>query len=238
VELEHDERVLHGTGWVAPFAGTLAATAVLVLIELPRHLLFAVGILIPLFLVHLTAIAYSARRVLVTTRRVVEFRPALAALARRVPRLARLERSRRRAIDLLDVVTVRASGIYAVVHTTDDERHMIATASETEAARLMLLIDRSAGEARRAYEARREAERRAAAVANAVRVGSDTGAVARDSGRTCPYCRDAVDADRDAACGACGAVHHEDCLAIHGGCAVMGCRRAGSPRRARERAGG
>lgn len=49
-----------------------------------------------------------------------------------------------------------------------------------------------------------------------------------DTGRSCPYCRfplkEGGAAER---CDACGALHHEDCWADNGGCAVLGCANGG-----------
>jgi hypothetical protein len=50
-----------------------------------------------------------------------------------------------------------------------------------------------------------------------------------DVGRACPFCRfplkQGVPAER---CDACNALHHQDCWADGGGCAVLGCAAAGS----------
>lgn len=48
----------------------------------------------------------------------------------------------------------------------------------------------------------------------------------------CPYCRDdlALAASDLAACDACRTVHHADCLAEAGGCTVLGCVGAPTPR--------
>ncbi|MCW8138015.1 MAG: GntR family transcriptional regulator [Planctomycetota bacterium] len=41
----------------------------------------------------------------------------------------------------------------------------------------------------------------------------------------CPFCRGGfVQGDRTRACAGCGARHHRECLADHGGCAVFGCQ--------------
>lgn len=50
-----------------------------------------------------------------------------------------------------------------------------------------------------------------------------------DFGRSCPYCRYPFDKGSLVdECGACHAVHHEDCWADGGGCAVVGCAGAGT----------
>lgn len=49
----------------------------------------------------------------------------------------------------------------------------------------------------------------------------------RENGRLCPYCRAALDGGTTGAkCGACSAIHHEDCWAEGGGCAMFGCINA------------
>lgn len=49
----------------------------------------------------------------------------------------------------------------------------------------------------------------------------------RENGRLCPYCRAAlVGGTTGAKCGACSAIHHEDCWSEGGGCAVFGCTGA------------
>lgn len=45
-----------------------------------------------------------------------------------------------------------------------------------------------------------------------------------DVGRSCPYCRFALkEGGAATVCGECSAVHHTDCWADNGGCAVVGC---------------
>ncbi len=50
-----------------------------------------------------------------------------------------------------------------------------------------------------------------------------------DAGRSCPYCRfplkEGAAAER---CDGCNSLHHEDCWQDGGGCAVLGCVRAGT----------
>jgi hypothetical protein len=56
---------------------------------------------------------------------------------------------------------------------------------------------------------------------------SDAVVGAPDAGRTCPYCRFALKQGVAACrCDACGALHHADCWADGGGCAVLGCAGA------------
>lgn len=47
---------------------------------------------------------------------------------------------------------------------------------------------------------------------------------ARHDTRVCPFCRAAFEQDEPTrACARCGARHHRECVADHGGCAVFGC---------------
>jgi mono/diheme cytochrome c family protein len=49
-------------------------------------------------------------------------------------------------------------------------------------------------------------------------------ATAGDSGRTCPYCRFALKEGASVIdCGACSAVHHDECWTDNEGCAMIGC---------------
>ncbi|HEV7493338.1 RING finger protein [Baekduia sp.] len=58
-------------------------------------------------------------------------------------------------------------------------------------------------------------------------------ATAADAGRACPFCRFALKAGAQAAqCPACSAVHHAECWADNGGCAIMGCTAAPGQRAA------
>ncbi len=51
----------------------------------------------------------------------------------------------------------------------------------------------------------------------------------------CPFCKETV-LDSPRHCEACNTVHHDECFMEHGGCAVYGCERSPSGRRARGRA--
>lgn len=52
-------------------------------------------------------------------------------------------------------------------------------------------------------------------------------ASAAEAGRACPYCRFALkEGAAVVQCGACHAVHHEECFTDNGGCAIMGCAGA------------
>jgi hypothetical protein len=54
------------------------------------------------------------------------------------------------------------------------------------------------------------------------------------AGRTCPYCRFPVKAGAPVVeCGSCHAIHHRECLAENGGCAIAGCTSAPSAAGAR-----
>lgn len=59
-----------------------------------------------------------------------------------------------------------------------------------------------------------------------------------DTGRTCPYCRFACKSGVQVVdCPTCSALHHADCWADNGGCAVVGCAAAPAPDGAPGRAG-
>src|SRR4051812_22419619 len=55
-------------------------------------------------------------------------------------------------------------------------------------------------------------------------------AAATDTGRACPYCRFPLkEGVAVCECGACHSVHHDDCWADNGGCAIVGCSGGDSP---------
>lgn len=56
-----------------------------------------------------------------------------------------------------------------------------------------------------------------------------------DGPTACPFCKDVVEGGDVRACDACGAAHHGECYAEHGGCAIFACERSPSGRRSRAR---
>jgi hypothetical protein len=213
MDLEHDERLIAAhahQGPVAVAAAGMGLTAVLAGGVSPSALLLAPFVALA---VALTAL-WTYRRVHVTDRRVVEFRPALAALARRVPVLARLEVGRRRVIALDDVVAAQPIGTTLVLRTEGNELHHLHVHDEGVAVAFGLQIDELV-------------RRRMLALgrARSISVRVDATAPREAAALRCPYCHDALGEDEPggAVCDGCGARHHVECFEIHRGCSAGGC---------------
>lgn len=160
-----------------------------------------------------------------TDRRVVRYDPVLAGLARWLPSLRGVERRSRVVRDLADVASVALDGRRVTVRCGDVE-FAVRSPREVEARHLAASVRRAGAERRAALEA-------------AERVGrvSVTGARARARpGARCPHCHDDLRPAEARACPACATPHHEDCLAVHGRCAVSGCRGRPAAAPVRERA--
>ncbi len=50
-----------------------------------------------------------------------------------------------------------------------------------------------------------------------------------DGAAKCPYCHDTVAEEAAVECRGCGAAHHLECFAEHGGCAIFGCGSVRAP---------
>jgi len=222
--LRPGERAVKRTGWKAVLVGLLPLTYTV-------HIAFTTdfgGIIYLLMaLVLVPAVLLFGRAALLTDHRVVTYAPGLAALARRFPFLRRLERRWRRSADLADVTSVDVRGQLLVLKTPGRE-HTVRCDSKAEARELLLQVQ----ELRRARALGRDRER-ADAVAARVRVTAARAAAPASAVR-CPYCHGDLDPAEGRPCPSCATPHHEDCLAVHGRCAVFGC--GGRPGRIRVRA--
>jgi hypothetical protein len=219
MDLERGERLVVTRQLLSPIP-FLAGTLALVLgasLPAPWHAVAAATVAV----VGLALTVWRSRDLAVTDRRIVEYRVLLAALARRVPRLRRAEARRRRSVLLDDVAEARRSGGALIVRLRDGSSVQLDCVDEELAGALLLLVDAHLRRAPRLRPTRRLAPPE-------VHVHAE----ARGDGR-CPYCHDAVPEDEAAPCPRCQAVHHAECLQIHGGCAAFGC--AAAPRRGRVR---
>ncbi len=175
------------------------------------------------------AAVFITTEVLVTAERVIEYRPLLARLARRVPSWGPLERSWRRSVELEDVTSAYASGSQLVLR---DRQGRLWRLLCHDARAASTLAHEVAEQQKRRFEAHKldmkariEARRRAAGL------GVHVSGVASGPLR-CTYCHDDFAEDEEhIGCDRCGAPHHGECFEIHGGCAVMAC--AGRARRRR-----
>jgi hypothetical protein len=155
---------------------------------------------------------WFARHVSITDRRLVEYRVLLARLARRFPRLALAEVARRRVILLEDVASARRSGVVLVLRTRSGGTHEVDCHDQVAAVHLLNAVDEYM---RRSPHLRPIRRPPALQVSVSVNASEETA--------RCPYCHDAVPEDEAASCSRCKAVHHEECMSIHGGCAAFGC---------------
>lgn len=222
MELERGERLVEGRQLLTPFAFLSLLAAFLILAEFGLTVA-TVPVALLIVVVSWAAALWSARHLAITDRRIVEYRVFLARLARRWPRFAPLEASRRRVFSLQDLASARRSGANLVLRLRDGSSHEVPCHTEEEAARLLTVVDEFLRRAPWLRPARRPPPMK-------VSVAASSSAV--EPGR-CPYCHDAVAADEAAACERCGAVHHEECLGIHGGCAAFTCQGQKRGRRVR-----
>jgi hypothetical protein len=220
MDLERDERLIEARGLLSPFVFVALLAATIVVVRLGLNLTSVVVALLALIATAL-AIVWTSRHVTITDRRIAEYRVLLARLARRFPRLAPLEARRRVSIALPDVLSVRRSGTTILLALRDGRKHEMHCHDESEAARLLTTIDQ---QLKRAPWLRPKR----ALIAPKVSVTSTS-----DVGTRCPYCHDDVPDDEAAECERCGAVQHEECIEIHGGCAAFSC---GGTAKRRERA--
>lgn len=221
MELEQGERLVEGRQLLTPLAFVSLLAAFVIVAQLGPSLL-SLGLAAAVLVASWVPALWSARHLAITDRRIVEYRVFLARLARRWPRLAPLEARRRRVLPLEALASARRSGSCLVLRMRDGTTHEVPCHTEEEAARLLAVVDDFL---RRAPWLRPTRRLPPVKVAVAATASAETG--------RCPYCHDAVSEDEAAACERCGAVHHEECLGIHGGCAAFSCQAA---RRARVRA--
>lgn len=229
--LERDERPLHRTPLAASLAvglGCLTVSGALAVAH--REPWLALGSL--LALVGLLVSLLAHRQQLLTDRSLIEYSPVLAALARRFPRLARAEARRRRVVRLSDVLEAQRAGARILLRPRYGRVIDFRCPNEQEAANLLRSLEgllRARGpHFRRAGEA-------GPPTPLAVRVTPAGGREEVASGGRCPYCHDEVPGEEAEACARCGAVHHGECLDVHGGCAAYACQ--GQPRAGRVRTG-
>ncbi len=215
MELERGERLIEGRQLLTPLAFLSLLAAFLIVAELGPTLA-SIGLALVVVLVSWAFALWNARHLAITDRRIVEYRVFLARLARRWPRFAPLEAGRRRVFSLQDLASARRSGAALVLRLRDGSSHQVPCHTEEEAARLLTVVDDFLRRAPWLRPARRPPP---------MKVEVTAAASAAEPGR-CPYCHDAVDEGEAAACARCGAVHHEECLGIHGGCAAFSCQGA------------
>lgn len=221
MELERGERLVEGRQLLTPLAFLSLLAAFLIVAELGLSLV-SIGLAAVVLAISWAAALWSARHLAITDRRIVEYRVFLARLARRWPRFAPLEAQRRRVFPLEGLASARRSGASLVLRLRDGSTHDVPCHTEEEAARLLAVVDDFLRRAPWLRPARR---------APPMKVSVAASASAVEPGR-CPYCHDAVAEDEAVGCERCGAVHHEECLEIHGGCAAFSCQ---GTRRARVR---
>lgn len=157
----------------------------------------------------------SAFGVVVNRRRIVKYPSGLAWVARRVPALRRLERRLRQVHELSAIDEVWA------------DRDLVLRGRDGSVHRVYMNSPRDEVEAL-AATVRRFVEASAAAPPGEPQVPDVPVAVVgeRDVVVRCAYCHDDLATPEPAGvCSACHAPHHEECLAVHGGCAVGGCAR-------------
>ncbi len=157
-------------------------------------------------------------RTLLTSKRIVRYRPALASLARLWSGFAGLERRARSEIELEDVDSVRVDGPSVVLTISGGrpEVRLYDFGDAHEAGLFVAAIERILA---------KRGDAVGVSVSTAERELTDL------PGETlnCPYCRGYLGLNEVHECESCHTGHHEECMAIHGGCAVYGC--ANSPRR-------
>lgn len=222
MELERGERLVEGRQLLTPLAFLSLLAAFLIVAEFGPTLASVLVALLVLVVSWTTAL-WRARHLLITDRRIIEYRVVLARLARRWPRFAPLEARRRRVFSLQDLASARRSGSRLVLRLRDGASHEVACHDEQEAAGLLTVVDDFLRRAPWLRPTRRPPPMTVAVTASAS---------AGEPGR-CPYCHDGVPDDEAARCARCGAVHHDECLQVHGGCAAFSCQ---GERRVRARA--
>ncbi|MBT7691053.1 MAG: hypothetical protein HN750_03450 [Gemmatimonadales bacterium] len=212
-----DEPVLKRSGISLLFVAAVGAYLAFILVSQPDLGPKGTSIVLGILAV-LLGLGVATTRTLLTSRRVVRYRPALASLARLLPLFAGLERWSRTETELSDVESARSDGPCVILTLTegrspvrlyDFEEARDATEFSTAVQRILGKRRGTTGVAVSAAE--REASTPAGATLN------------------CPYCRGRLGPTEVHDCASCNTGHHEECLAIHGGCAVYGC--ANSPRR-------
>lgn len=218
--LERDERPLHrtrlGRSLVVGFLCTLLSLGLAVRQAEPW--LLAVSVLLVLGQL-LAALAF--RQHLLTDRSLIEYSPLLVGLARRFPRLARFEAHHRRVVPLTDVLEASRAGARLLLRPRIGPPIHFPCASEQDAADLL-----------RSLEGLLRGRGRPYARATGSESGPPTSSVQVTTlatrqpvaGGRCPYCHDDVGPEEGAACERCGAVHHAECLDVHGGCAAFTCQ--------------
>ncbi|MCO5166809.1 MAG: hypothetical protein M9894_10645 [Planctomycetes bacterium] len=213
MELERGERLVEGRQLLTPLAGLSLLAAFLIVAEWGLGwvtALLALAVVVAAW----SAALWNARHLAITDRRIIEYRVFLARLARRFPRFAPLEAHRRRVFPLQDLASVRRSGAALILRLRTGATHTVPCHTEDEAARLLAVVDDFLRRAPWLRPARRTIE---PTLSVSVSASADA-----EPGR-CPYCHDAVPPEEAAPCDRCGAVHHEECLGIHGGCAAFSC---------------
>ncbi|MBX3472402.1 MAG: hypothetical protein KF878_36585 [Planctomycetes bacterium] len=213
MELERGERLVEGRQLLTPLAGLSLLAAFLIVAEW-GFTWRTVPVALAVVLTTWAAALWNARHLAITDRRIIEYRVFLARLARRFPRFAPLEAHRRRVFPLQDLASARRSGAALVLRLRTGATHTVPCHTEEEAARLLTVVDDFLRRAPWLRPARRVPE---ATISVSVSASAEA-----EPGR-CPYCHDAVPPEEAAPCGRCGAVHHEECLGIHGGCAAFTC---------------
>ncbi len=226
MELDHDESARGATSRTirSPLALTLVAAAATVgLYGLDGHPL-ALAFGVAAFAAAWLAQGYFLRRVVVTHRRIVEYRPDLARWARSLPRLAGLELRRRRVIELDLVAQVERRGTAVRLHMRDGAEHRVECHDLDHTAEVFGALEARLGERR--VRGPRTAFGALGGRPAAVRVGPvQVTARPAPEARRCPYCHDGLDEDDVTPCPGCAAPHHAECLEIHGGCSAYGCQR-------------
>lgn len=210
-ELERGERLVEGRQLLSPIP-LLAAISAFLMVAAAGPSPLSVTAAVVTLLACAAWTAWTARHVSITDRRIVEYRVALARLARRFPRLARAEVERRRVINLEEVAGARRSGVVIHLRTRTGATHELDCHDEVAAVHLLNAIDDFLRKSPHLRPIRRPIEPKV-----------NISISASDESSRCPYCHDAVPAEEAAGCERCGAVHHAECMAVHGGCAAFGC---------------
>lgn len=233
MELDRGERLLRASGTsysLVVMAACAAVVSVGLLVDRGFDHSLALAAWAGLAAVGLAfAAVFITTEVLVTAERVIEYRPLLARLARRVPSWGPLERSWRRSVELDEVTAAYASGGQLVLRDRQGRLWRLmchdAPAASALAHEVAELQKQRLDAHKRDMRARREARRRAEGLG--VHVSSVASGPAR-----CTYCHDDfAEGEERTGCDRCGAPHHGECFEIHGGCAVLAC--AGRARRRR-----
>lgn len=228
--LERDERTLLRTHRVAPLLGGVACLVLSGgLAWLGGSPMLAAGLLA--LLLPLLLLAAAHRRFLLTDRSLVSYYPWLAWLARRLPRLARFEARTRRGVRLGDVLRVRRLDTRLELLARTGQVWTFNCQGEETAASLLRGVEelvRARGPQYRPGSTGR------LALQDQIQVQQVAAGEPAEAGTRCPYCHAEVAREEAAACPRCEAVHHDECLDVHGGCASFACQgRARDPLRTR-----